>query len=75
MPSRQHIGAAGELALMSEFAYRGYKVSIPEIDQGDDAWVMNHQNGHAWRFQVKTSQPKEQRKSTLSVQYTYIPNK
>ena len=64
MPSRQHVGSAGQLALMAEFAYRGYNVSIPEIDQGDDAWVMNHITGHAWRFQVKTSKPYPQRKST-----------
>lgn len=64
MPSKQHIGSAGQLALMAEFAYRGYNVSIPEIDQGDDAWVMNHIIGHAWRFQVKTSQPKQQTSST-----------
>jgi len=63
MPSKQHTGSAGQLALMSEFAYRGYNVSIPEIDQGDDAWVMNHQNGHAWRFQVKTSRPTKQKNS------------
>ena len=64
MPSNQHVGSAGQLALMAEFAYRGYNVSIPEIDQGDDAWVMNHQSGHAWRFQVKTSKPYPQKKST-----------
>lgn len=63
MPTKHHIGSAGQLALMSEFANRGYNVSIPEIDQGDDAWVMNHQNGHAWRFQVKTSSPRAQTKS------------
>lgn len=63
MPSKHHIGTAGQLALMAEFAYRGYNVSIPEIDQGDDAWVMNHQSGHAWRLQVKTSRPKQQVKS------------
>jgi hypothetical protein len=63
MASTHHTGSAGQLALMAEFAYRGYNVSIPEIDLGDDAWVMNHQNGHAWRFQVKTSRPKAQKKS------------
>lgn len=63
MPTRQHIGSSGQLALMSEFAYRGYNVSIPEIDQGDDAWVMDHGSGHAWRCQVKTSVPRSQKKS------------
>lgn len=63
MSSTQHVGSAGQLALMAEFAYRGYNVSIPEIDQGDDAWVMNHHSGHAWRFQVKTSTPMPQKKS------------
>lgn len=63
MPTKAHVGIAGQLALMAEFAIRGYNVSIPEVDEGDDAWVVNHKTGHAWRFQVKTARPKAQGES------------
>jgi hypothetical protein len=51
----QYVGKAGEMAVMAEFAWRGYNVATPEIDMGDDIYVVNHANGNLWRVQVKTS--------------------
>ena len=53
---------------MSELAYRGYNVAIPEIDKGDDVFVVNDETGSMWRIQVKTSKPKTQQTS-LRFQY------
>lgn len=55
MPSTHYVGKAGHLALMGEFCLLGYNVSIPEIDKGDDVFVVNDQTGAMWRLQVKTS--------------------
>lgn len=56
----RYVGAAGVLALMSEFAWRGYNVAIPEIDVGDDIYVINDRTGMIWRIQVKTATGKRQ---------------
>ncbi len=40
---------------MAELALRGYNVSIPEIDIGDDVLVLNHATGQLSRIQVKTA--------------------
>lgn len=45
---------------MSEYALRGYNVAIPEIDKGDDVFVVRHDTGKMWRMQVKTAQGKKQ---------------
>lgn len=51
----QYIGAAGQLFVMSELAFRGYNVAIPTIDEGDDIFITNPNTGHLIRGQVKTS--------------------
>ena len=56
-------GKAGHLAVMSELCFRGYNVAMPEIDKGDDVFVVNDGSGAMWRIQVKTSSPKVQKKS------------
>ena len=58
MATSLHVGKAGQLAVMSEFALRGYNVAIPEIDTGDDVFVVNDQKGAMSRIQVKTANPK-----------------
>jgi hypothetical protein len=63
MPDTLHIGKAGQLAVMAELASRGYNVAIPEIDKGDDVFVVNNQSGAMWRIQVKTSNGRAQRNS------------
>lgn len=50
-----YVGKAGHLAVMAEFCIRGYNVAMPEIDIGDDVFVVNDTSGAYWRVQVKTS--------------------
>ncbi len=55
MAGTSHIGKAGHLAAMAEFLLRGYNVAQPEVDIGDDIFVVNDQSGRMWRIQVKTA--------------------
>lgn len=64
MPGKSHIGKAGHLAVMSELALRGYNVAMPEIDIGDDIFVVNDSSGAMWRIQVKTSSETKQKNSS-----------
>ena len=50
-----YLGKAGHLAVMSEFLMRGWNVAIPEVDIGDDIFVVQDENGILSRIQVKTS--------------------
>jgi hypothetical protein len=50
-----YLGKAGHLIVMSEFLLRGWNVSIPEIDIGDDIFVVEDMSGILRRVQVKTS--------------------
>ncbi len=63
MPDTQHVGKSGQLAVMAELALRGYNVAIPEIDIGDDVFVVNNVSGSMWRIQVKTSRGRAQKNS------------
>lgn len=58
-----YLGRAGHLAIMSEFLIRGWNVAIPEIDIGDDIYVVHDDNGTLRRVQVKTSVSTERKKS------------
>jgi len=53
----QYVGTAGQLAVMAEFAARGYNVAMPEIDYGDDVFVTLQDTAKIWRIQVKTATP------------------
>src|SRR5262245_17662096 len=53
--SSQHVGKAGQLAVMAEFLLRGYNVAMPEVDVGDDIFVVDDREGTFWRIQVKTA--------------------
>lgn len=55
MPTTHHVGFAGEAVVASEFSIRGYTVSLPMVDQGNDLFVENFNTGHVWRVQVKTA--------------------
>jgi hypothetical protein len=55
MAGNLHVGKAGQLAALSEFLLHGYNVAIPEVDIGDDAYVVHDQLGRVWRLQVKTT--------------------
>ena len=53
--SNLYLGKAGEFAIISEFLCRGWNVAIPEVDSGDDVFVIRDENGEFLRVQVKTA--------------------
>lgn len=57
-----YLGKAGHLAVMSEFLMRGWNVAIPEVDIGDDIFVVQDDNGTLRKVQVKTSMAKPMNK-------------
>src|SRR5579872_5890671 len=61
MASKAHIGKAGHLAAMAEFLLRGYNVAQPEVDVGDDIFVVHDRTGKLWRIQVKTAIGKQRK--------------
>jgi hypothetical protein len=58
-----YLGKAGHLTVMSEFLTRGWNVAIPEVDIGDDIFVVQDDNGTLRRVQVKTSTSITRKKS------------
>lgn len=56
------LGRAGHLAVMSEFLVRGWNVAVPEVDVGDDIFVVRDSDGAFVRIQVKTAQAKPLKK-------------
>lgn len=50
-----YLGKAGHLNVMSEFLVRGWNVAIPEVDIGDDIFVVQDDIGKLQRVQVKTA--------------------
>jgi hypothetical protein len=56
------IGKAGELAARSEFLLHGYNVAAPDVDVGDDIFVVEDRRGKVWRIQVKTATVKRTRR-------------
>jgi hypothetical protein len=50
-----YVGKAGQLAVMAEYLLRGYNVAMPEVDRGDDLFVVEDADGEMWRVQVKTA--------------------
>jgi hypothetical protein len=65
----QYLGKAGHLNVMSEFLMLGWNVAIPEVDIGDDIFVVQDDNGTLRRVQVKTS-TSTIRKSGFSGQFS-----
>ena len=55
MVGSNYVGKAGQLAVMAEFLLRGYNVAMPEVDVGDDIFVVHDRRGRLWRIQVKTA--------------------
>jgi hypothetical protein len=50
-----YTGKAGQMAAMSEFLIRGWNVGMPEVDVGDDIFVVRDSDGDFHRVQVKTA--------------------
>ncbi len=51
----QYLGKAGQLVVMAELLARGWNVAIPEVDVGDDIFVVKDEQGLLLRVQVKTA--------------------
>lgn len=64
-----YIGKAGQLFAMSEFLMLGWNVAIPEVDRGDDIFVVKDDNGDLRRVQVKSAQAKDS-KNGYTVQFS-----
>lgn len=47
---------------MAEFLSRGWNVAMPEVDVGDDIFVVRDLEGDFWRVQVKTANAVENRR-------------
>lgn len=56
-----YTGRAGHLAAMAEFLLRGWNTAIPEVDVGDDIFVVRDSDGNLRRVQVKTAKAKRTR--------------
>lgn len=52
-----YLGRAGQMAVMAEFLARGWNVAVPEVDVGDDIFVVRDSDGNLSRIQVKTASP------------------
>lgn len=65
-----YTGAAGQALVMSEFLMRGYNVAIPEVDRGDDLFVVEDSNGDLRRVQVKTANAKSGADGKLTAQFS-----
>ena len=50
-----YTGRAGHLAVMAELLIRGWNTAIPEVDVGDDVFVVHDSDGNLHRVQVKTT--------------------
>ena len=59
--SNLYFGRAGQLLVMSKFLNRGWNVAIPEVDVGDDIFVVHDENNDFFRIQVKLSNVKSRK--------------
>lgn len=53
-----YLGRAGQMLVMAELLCRGWNVAVPEVDIGDDIFVVRDQDGNMSRVQVKTATAK-----------------
>ncbi len=75
MAKSSYVGKAGQLAAMAEFLLRGYNVAMPEVDEGDDIFVVEDRSGRMWRVQVKTAIAQRRKagwRATYSVSYNQL---
>ena len=64
-----YTGSAGQAAVMSEFLIRGYNVAVPEVDRGDDLFVVEDATGNYSRIQVKTATGSSLKKAGYKAQF------
>jgi hypothetical protein len=69
--SRQSLytGKSGQMAVMAEFLIRGYNVAVPEVDVGEDIFVVKDKEGELSRIQVKTATAKELKNGGFSATF------
>ncbi len=70
----QYLGKAGHLTVMAEFLMLGWNVAIPEVDIGDDIFVVKDDDGALKKVQVKTAQSIK-RNSGFSAQFSISSKK
>ena len=70
MSANLYRGRAGQLAVMSELLWRGWNVAIPQVDVGDDIFVVEDERGTFYHVQVKTATGTD-RSYGCSGQYTF----
>lgn len=56
-----YVGRSGQMAVMAELLWRGWNVALPEVDVGEDVFVVKDETGDLWRVQVKTVTAQELR--------------
>jgi len=73
MPDRSSlfVGRSGELAVLSEFMSRGYNVATPEIDLGEDVFVIEDDKQDFWPIQIKTATAVESSDGSCSGQFKF----
>lgn len=64
-----YVGRAGQMAVMAEFLLRGWNVALPEVDVGEDVFVVKDETGDLSRVQVKTATVRPSQ-SGYSVQFS-----
>lgn len=52
---------------MAEFLIRGYNVAMPEVDRGDDIFVVKDSDGELSRIQVKAARTRPTRRGEVAV--------
>jgi hypothetical protein len=62
-------GASGQMAVLSEFLYRLINVAVPEVDVGDDIFVVKERDEMVTRVQAKHSKADEQKNRSYVAQF------
>jgi hypothetical protein len=65
-------GASGQMVVLSEFLYRLINVAVPEVDVGDDIFVVQEQDETVTRVQVKHSKADAQQNESYVAQF-FLP--
>lgn len=68
-----YTGGAGQAAVMSEFLFRGCNVAVPEVDRGDDLFVVQDADGSLSRIQVKAAIGKRRARSDAYAAQVVVP--
>ena len=64
-----YLGRAGQLAVMSEFIVRGYNGAVPEVDVGEDVFVLEDKDAKVSRVQVKAATGRRLKSGILTAQF------